>query len=227
MPIIKISIAVLLLTVFLTIGYFGYKNTPTKPQKDIPQETTIAKKSEQDSVFATNTGKFCELTSQYGGGTTLYYTDGNKYFLSSALNYKTAKMQTTLNILFTGTNYYMWTDPASEALAATTYSAEEAHNSSLDDSVQLREVIDHPEKCTTWKVDPQKFTPPTNISFTNTQQMMDQMKQLSEENAKKVCKLCIEQFKTKKEQIDCFSTGAVFSQTPRDVIEKEFETYCN
>jgi hypothetical protein len=243
-PFIIINLIILVLLLIGLLGYFNYRNYLKTKQikvsqsiaipsiKLIPPFTTvsIADNNSNSTSQAASVGKSCVLVLLNGGGTITYYDDGNKYLLAETLQNPTNKSNYTYYTLYTGTHYYMWTDPLvtneNTGSIASVYTSEEAKNLSLADSAQLREVQQNPEKCNSWQVDSQKFVPPTNITFTTTQQMMDKMQQMSEKNASKMCQVCLTQYKTTKEQIDCFSVGFVFTQSPRDVVEKAFNKYC-
>lgn len=239
-------IFILFLLILGIVGYFGYQNYLLKNQIGVIQPSlvpsikpivpfnhpsiTSGENTNQATSPATVSGRFCEMTLKDGRGTILYYENGSKYMLVHTTQIPNAEKTNTFNILYTGTHYYMWTSPLvldpNVKSNASVYTNEEAHRLSLDESFQLKEIQQHPEQCRVENIATEKFIPPTDITFTTVQQMSDQMQQTSIENIVKLCKICLEQYKSKQEQLGCFSIGNIFTQYPDNIVETVFDKYC-
>ena len=225
----KLSFVFTLLIFLLLFGtsalmYVFYKQYLLQKQLSIPQIQLPR------IPLATKTGNYCYLSQQGNNNVITYYSDGTKYLMTESFRDPDSENSFIFNILYNDDYYYLWTtsSDADQApnLIASVYTSAEAKELSLDKSAQVSEILKNPNNCSPWQVEPQKFIPPVDVRFETVKETMNNLRQTSLESTAKLCNVCKEQFKTREEQIDCFSVGFIFTQSPRVEVEKVFDQHC-
>lgn len=175
-------------------------------------------------------GTYCML-GLYPNQQIEFYGSDDKYLLIDSWNVNDGEEKEISYTLFDGKNYYFWNEGISSPYfdysdSAMTYTIEEAKDDGLDYSYQLKEVEKHPESCSDKEFDFYLLTPPTNIEFNTTQMLTDQYIEESEKSVERLCTVCLEEFSSKEDQLECFKISNIFFQQPDDVVEENFDHYC-
>ena len=215
-----LGVVILVIIAIGATGYIIYQNfQPEEAQPKLTQSTP------------TIPGKSCELNILDGNETVKFYESGNKYLLINTMSDPSTNNTITFNILFTGTHYYFfWTIPVDfdqyMETTASVYTVEEARQMSLDKSFQLDEVRKNPESCKDEDIEGDMFLPPQDIEFITVTEMTNDLAEATRENMNRFCQVCLEEFDTRSEQINCFGLGNMFTQYPDEVVEQAFDEYC-
>ena len=119
----------------------------------------------------------CAIRNE-GGGSSTIYVSGNS--MRGDFDSNVDSKSVVSHMIQEGDYAYIWTDGATEgskmnikamqetaANASTTKQTTQSTNTDIDKEVDM--------KCSAWSVDTSKFTPPSDVAFTDLSVMMDKM----------------------------------------------------
>ncbi len=181
-----VAVVVVILLVLGLGGFFLFSKQSPSTQNQTSNTTTGESKSAMESLAdLINRGSnlTCEFNSEvdengYSSKGTIYISSGN---MRGDFVTTTDSKTTNMNMIRNGNDNYIWGDEMETGIKMTLSQedlAEETNEASK--YVDLNKKLDY--KCNPWGVDQSKFTPPSNIKFTDFSKMMEEATKTIKEN---------------------------------------------
>lgn len=171
----QIGIIIGVIAILGILGFVGFtqmnKSSAPSDQTASPQQSSESNKGTIQSLLSAGKNVMCDLSYPDGGGQGTVFTSGNK--VRGDFTVKVGEQAMLTHMILDGENMYMWSDADNKGTKFKIDATQKASVPTNTQTADLNKEVDL--KCSSWNPEIDKFTPPSNITFTDFSSVCDQI----------------------------------------------------